>query len=84
MPKPPPIRWGDEGKARLRFADCKQWQVSMGVNSKAVESLRKKTLGFQPREAYNRLAVESLRKKTPPLAGKLIKVANQSILGIAV
>ena len=43
--KTPHFSADDEGKARF--------QASMKVNSKAVESLRKKTLGFQPREAYS-------------------------------
>ncbi|MFZ5366019.1 MAG: hypothetical protein ACOZBZ_01880, partial [Patescibacteria group bacterium] len=40
----------DAGKARF------QAFLVMSVNGKAVESLRKKTLDFQSREAYNRFA----------------------------
>lgn len=42
--KTPCLSAGDEGKARF--------QASLKANSKAVESLPEKTLGFQPREAY--------------------------------
>jgi len=42
--KTPHFSAGDEGKAGF--------QASPEASSKAVESLREKTLGFQPREAY--------------------------------
>jgi len=45
--KTPHFSAGDEGKARF--------QASPEDDSKAVESLPEKTLGFQPREAYKKI-----------------------------